>query len=542
MVKSPLKTDRSIADDTMIGTIARKEFLNNLMTYRFAFAFAACVSMMGLSAYALAGEFAHRVDAHQAQLISERAELDNIKVYAQLLEYPPYTYRPPSPLSIFSEGLDRTLGNILHFSHGYVPTMLTAPQESSPLTHAFPAFDLATVATLLLSLIALFFAYDSVSGERQAGTLSLLLTHPVPRSHVLLGKWLGGLLCTFLPTAAGFTVALLIVVGEPSMHFTDDEWLRLAVILAAAFLYLSVFYLVGLYLSIRVDRPATCLILGISIWVLFTVVLPTTSAYLVGELMPMDREAVARQERQAAERRIGYGMNDLTELVRSDGLPVRGRSGGGFLRDTMIGSGFHREQIPKIQAFYSQYELRRIAAAEEIGDLEDHVLADRIAQVELNRTIGRILITSAFTEAISTLAGTNLSSYRRFLDHTRRCRQNLIAWMRESDLFSSPRYFTTDDVARAATKQELVSLSDSLKSRSDLSPSDRRSLILRATGATDYREWDPIDLSQLPAFPPYRATLNSVLPDTAVDLVILVLANVLLLLFAVHGFLRQDLV
>ena len=527
----------------MIGTIARKEFINSLMTYRFIFAFAACVSMMGLSAYALVDEFARRVDAHQAQLMSERAELDNIKVYAQLLEYQPYTHRPPSPLSIFSEGLDRTLGNVLHFSHGYVPTMLNAPQESSPLTHAFPAFDLATVSTLLLSLVALFFAYDSVSGEKQAGTLSLLLTHPVPRSHVLLGKWLGGLLCTFVPTAAGFTVVLLIAAGEPSMHFTDDEWLRLAVILAATFLYLSIFYLVGLCLSIRVDRPATCLILGISIWVLFTVVLPTTSAYLVGELMPMDRETAARQERQAAERRIGYNMGNLMDLVRADGLPASCRWGGeGFLRDIMIGSGFHRELIPKIQDFNAQNELRRIAAAEEIGDLEDRVLIDRIAQVELNRTIGRIFITSTFTDAISALAGTNLSSHRRFLNHARRCRQNLIVWMRENDLFSSPGYFTTDDVARAATKQELVSLIDSLKLRSDLSRMDMRTAIRRATGATDYREWGPIDLSQMPAFPPYRSTLHSVLPDAVVDLMILVLVNVLLLLLAVHGFLRRDLV
>ena len=175
-----------------------------MLTYRFALAFGACAVLMGLSAYALVDEYALRAEAHEVEVVRARAELDNIKVYAQLLEYPPFTHRPPSPLAIFGEGLEDRLGNVLHFSHGSVPTLLSAPQDSNPLMHAFPVFDLATISALLLSLVALFFAYDSVSGERQAGTLSLLFSNPVPRAHLLLGKWLGGLACTGLPVVAGF--------------------------------------------------------------------------------------------------------------------------------------------------------------------------------------------------------------------------------------------------------------------------------------------------------------------------------------------------
>ena len=241
----------------MIAAIAYREFLSGVLTYRFAMAFGACAVLMGLNAYALVDEYALRVEAHEVEVVRARAELDNIKVYAQLLEYQPFTHRPPSPLAIFGEGLEDRLGNVLHFSHGSVPTLLSASQNSNPLMHAFPVFDLATISALLLSLVALFFAYDSVSGERQAGTLSLLFSNPVPRAHLLLGKWLGGLACTGLPVVAGFGVALLVAMSEPAVHFTGDEWLRIALILAATLLYASVFYLLGLWLSVRVDRPAT---------------------------------------------------------------------------------------------------------------------------------------------------------------------------------------------------------------------------------------------------------------------------------------------
>ena len=81
----------------MIASIARKEFLTSILTFRFAFAFGACVALMGLSTYVLVDQFGRRLDAFEAQLMREKAELDNITVYAQLLEYQPFTYRPPVP-------------------------------------------------------------------------------------------------------------------------------------------------------------------------------------------------------------------------------------------------------------------------------------------------------------------------------------------------------------------------------------------------------------------------------------------------------------
>ena len=523
----------------MIDAIACKEFLAGVLTYRFAMAFGACAVLMGLSAYALVDEYALRAEAHEVQVVQERAELDNVKVYAQLLEYQPFTHRPPSPLAIFGEGLEDRLGNVLHFSHGSVPTLLSAPQDSNPLMHAFPVFDLATISALLLSLVALFFAYDSVSGERQAGTLSLLFSNPVPRAHLLLGKWLGGLACTGLPVVAGFAVALLVALSEPAVHFTGDEWLRIALILLATLLYASVFYLLGLWLSVRVARPATGLVVAISIWAVLTVVVPTGSAYLVGELMPMEGEREAREVREGAETSDRRLWEELGKLTREDRIP------GSWVRhgaDMIIGSGFSRELIEQAQAFYRDHEPQRIRDAERLGRLDDQILVDRIAQVRLDRTVRRFLVTPAFPGAVSALAGTDLASYHGFIEHARRCRQDLVARLRESGIFSSPRYFTPDDAERALGRQELKAQMDELKSRSDLSRAEKRAMTREILGVIPFQEWDHVDPSRLPAFPPYRATLPEVVPHAAVDLALLALANVVLLLLAVHGFVRREVV
>ena len=51
--------------------------------------------------------------------------------------------------------------------------------------------SLASLATFLMPLIALLLAYDAIVGEDEGGTLMLLLTYPLGRGQILLGKFVG---------------------------------------------------------------------------------------------------------------------------------------------------------------------------------------------------------------------------------------------------------------------------------------------------------------------------------------------------------------
>lgn len=110
------------AEPPVILTIAAKEFLTCLLTWRFGLALAASVVLLSVSAVVLRADYARRLDAHEAELARIRADLEDIKVYAELEET---VSRPPSPLSVFSEGLEKRMGTILRFSYAKVPTMLT---------------------------------------------------------------------------------------------------------------------------------------------------------------------------------------------------------------------------------------------------------------------------------------------------------------------------------------------------------------------------------------------------------------------------------
>lgn len=63
--------------------------------------------------------------------------------------------------------------------------------------------SLASLAVFLIPLIALLLSYDSFIGEHENGTLLLLLTYPLSKSQLLLGKFIG----------QGSIIALAIILG-----------------------------------------------------------------------------------------------------------------------------------------------------------------------------------------------------------------------------------------------------------------------------------------------------------------------------------------
>ncbi len=71
--------------------------------------------------------------------------------------------------------------------------------------------SLSSLAIFLIPLIALILAYDSIVGEEEQGTLILLLTYPLKRSELLIGKFTGHAAMMALSTLLGFGSAGLLI-------------------------------------------------------------------------------------------------------------------------------------------------------------------------------------------------------------------------------------------------------------------------------------------------------------------------------------------
>ena len=132
--------------------------------------------------------------------------------------------------------------------------------------------SLASLATFLMPLIALLLAYDAIVGEDESGTLMLLLTYPLGRGQILLGKFVGHGLILALATLIGFGCAALAIA-----LLVDDIELGLLLWAFGRFMLSStllgwVFLAFAYVLSSVAGEKSTAAGLALGVWFLFVLV------------------------------------------------------------------------------------------------------------------------------------------------------------------------------------------------------------------------------------------------------------------------------
>lgn len=130
--------------------------------------------------------------------------------------------------------------------------------------------SLSSLSVYLLPLIALMLSYDAVVGEAERGTLQLLLSYPVARWQVVLGKFIGHLAILALAIILGFGSAAAAV---GLLGGADAEgWLAFLALCGSAVLLGAVFIGLGYLLSVCCDERAKAAGLAITLWLVLVVI------------------------------------------------------------------------------------------------------------------------------------------------------------------------------------------------------------------------------------------------------------------------------
>lgn len=121
-------------------------------------------------------------------------------------------------------------------------------------------FFLAGITSLFVALAAIVVCYKSVAGERELGSIKLLLALPVTRRDVFLGKVIG----RAAVIAATLGVGLLIGLGFGSLLLGTVEIVPLVTFVLAAVVFAGVYaaIVVGLSATTSSTSRATTLALG----------------------------------------------------------------------------------------------------------------------------------------------------------------------------------------------------------------------------------------------------------------------------------------
>ncbi len=129
--------------------------------------------------------------------------------------------------------------------------------------------SMTTLSVYLAPLLALMMGFDSIAGEAERGGLGLLLSYPVSRAEILLGKFLAHLGALGFAMTVGFGVAGALAAvygGVDAASLTALARLILtSILLGAAFLAL------GYMLSALAGSAAGAAGLSAGLWLVFVV-------------------------------------------------------------------------------------------------------------------------------------------------------------------------------------------------------------------------------------------------------------------------------
>ncbi|MBX8783488.1 ABC transporter permease [Ochrobactrum sp. GRS2] len=131
--------------------------------------------------------------------------------------------------------------------------------------------SLSSLTIFLIPLIALLISHDAVVGEMERGTMLLLLSYPIGRKQVILGKFLGQLTILAFATLFGYgsTAVVLALTGG---GIDTASWLALLSLIGSSILLGAVFIAIGFFASTIVRERSTAAGIAIGIWLLFVLI------------------------------------------------------------------------------------------------------------------------------------------------------------------------------------------------------------------------------------------------------------------------------
>lgn len=199
------------------------------------------------------------------------------------------------------------LFGLMIFSFTMGQTQITAEGEVvriDPVTQIL--IGLTASINLVAPLLGLSLGYDAISGEREKGTIRLLLSRPIYRDQVINGKSLSALVT--ITFALGLSTMVLVGLSSVMLGAALDLDLmaRITLYVLLAVLLAFVYYSISLLISTASRRSSRSLMLSLLVWILFTFVIPLIGFFvamtMVGPMPPAENEEAIREwTRRVAE-------------------------------------------------------------------------------------------------------------------------------------------------------------------------------------------------------------------------------------------------
>jgi ABC-type transport system involved in multi-copper enzyme maturation permease subunit len=248
-------------------TIIRKELLDHLRSVQFAVLLAAAIFLFAANGLVFVQQYA-RLNADYRKAVAANDQQPSTMMTR--------LYQAPSPLLFMAEGGEKASPKGYWLSAKLTLNPLPAGTVNFKMPD-IPELDWAFIVKIVFSLYVILLGFEAVSGEKERGTLRLILSNPVGRIRLLTGKYLAILSSAAIPLVAGLLMSLLVIgIFLPSV-LSLTNLARIALFFVLALAYLSLFAFLSLFFSALIPRSSVALLVLLAFWIFFAFFIPDTS-------------------------------------------------------------------------------------------------------------------------------------------------------------------------------------------------------------------------------------------------------------------------
>lgn len=310
-----------------------------------------------------------------------------------------YAIMPFASSAIFSVGQSDVLSNNAGIA---ISTLQRTEADKegfeNPLGFLTGKFDLSFVVVYLLPLFVLAISFNLLSGERENGTLQLLLANPLKLQNLLTAKVTAQFLLLFGIVAVATIVGILL----SAQSYAGDFWLKSLLWLVLVLAYTAFWFALAVFINSFGFSSATNAVVSSASWLVLVLILPTLLNVVISAVYPVP----PRSEVVSTIRGVNLDMRRDGEKLLTE-----------FYQD-------HPELIPKdgktdtkdfgLAFVYVQREQKKRVA--EVENRFDEQLQNQQNLVKKLRFLSPSIIAQ---ESINDIAGTGLERYTEFRQQTK---------------------------------------------------------------------------------------------------------------------------
>ena len=316
---------------------------------------------------------------------------------------------PPTPLRFI---IDNNLEDVptartITTRNAWLPASASIHRQQ---TKSLWAVDLSFIVTVVFTFLAVVLTFDSVCGEREQGTLKLLMTSRISRYQIIVSKIIAVLLILCLPLLLGLMADYLYLSLSGVISLSFESILIVFIFFVFTLLLLAFFTALGTLISSLTRNSITSLVILLLIWVLLVVVIPGVSKPLAAEIVkPLSPEEYANV--------MDSILQEFFDDFKRTGAADRAR-------EMALADNFRLERIWNGM-------MQRMQLATQ-GVIDQQVL-DLERQGETARLIVRTSPSMIFQLAVSRVTATDLAAVLDFHQQAARYKQTLFNFLGEQD-------------------------------------------------------------------------------------------------------------